>query len=136
MAIFGITSQTSAVWHVGAALSTLSIGFGINAVFRPRAGFEVFEFEYPKAAKEQKLVDGLMLIYGIRDVFMGVVLLAAYYYGAREVFGWSLIASSAVAFVDGVANQAVLGYGAGKHWGYAPVLTVVGSILLGAVDGL
>lgn len=136
MAIFGISSQTPAVWHTGAALATLFLGFGINAMLRPRAGFEIFEFEYPKAPKDQKLIDNLMIIYGIRDVFMGVSILAAYYFGAREVLGYSLIAGSVVAFVDGVANRAVLGHGQGKHWSYAPMLTIVGGILLGAVDGL
>lgn len=77
-----------------------------------------------------------MLVYGIRDVFMGVSILAAYFYGAREVLGCTLIAGSVAAFVDGVANKAVIGRGQGKHWGYAPMLTVAGSILLGAVDGL
>lgn len=136
MALFGITSQTPFVWHARAALATIFVGFGINAMLRPRAGFEIFEFEYPKAANEQKLIDNLMIIYGVRDVFMGVSMLAAWHFGAREVLGCSLIAGSVVAVVDGVANRAVLGYGQGKHWGYAPMLTIVGAVLLGAVDGL
>lgn len=136
MATLGITSQSPAVWNTGAALATLFIGFGVNAMLRPRAGLEIFEFEYPKSPKDQKLIDGLMLIYGVRDIFMGVTTLAAWYYGAKEVFAYSLIAGSVVALVDGVANKAVLGYGQGKHWGYAPVLTIVGAILLGVVDGL
>ena len=136
MPLLGISSQTPFIWHTSAALSTFFLGFGINAILRPRAGFEIFEFEYPKTAKDRTLIDNLMVIYGIRDVFMGVSMLAAWYYGAREVLGWSLVAGSVVAFVDGVANKAVLGHGQGKHWGYAPMLTIVGGVLLGLVDGL
>lgn len=136
MSSLGISSTSPIVWHTSALLSLLPLAFGINAMVRPRSGFEIFEFEYPKAVKDRKLIDGLMLIYGIRDVFWGMSQIAAWYYGAREVLGWLMVAGSVVAFVDGVANKAVLGYGQGKHWGYAPVLTILGAVLLGAVDGM
>lgn len=134
MAIFGISSQTPMVWHAGALFASIFLGFGVNAILRPRAGFEQFEFKYPAKAEDRKLIDGLMLIYGIRNVCMGFSMLAAWYFGAREVLGYSLIAGSVVAFVDGIANRAVLGYGQGQHWSYAPMLTILGAILLGAVD--
>lgn len=134
MPIYGISSQTPAVWHAGAFFASIFVAFGINAILRPRAGFEQFQFKYPTMADDQKLIDNLMIIYGIRDVAMGVSMLAAWYFGAREVLAYSLISGSVVAFVDGIANRAVLGYGQGQHWSYAPMLTIVGAILLGAID--
>jgi len=74
-----------------------------------------------------------MIVYGARDIFMGLALYAAAYTGNRKTLGWITLAGSAVAFVDGVVCWQA-GKGEWNHWGYAPMLTVVGGLLLGALD--
>lgn len=112
----------------------LFLGFGINAILRPRNALEFFEFEPPASASDKALVDSLMVIYGARDIFMGLAIHAATYFGDRKALGWILIAGSGVAFVDGAVCRAQVGKGEWNHWGYAPVLTAVGSMLLGVLD--
>eukprot|EP01117_Protostelium_nocturnum_P003364 TRINITY_DN14353_c0_g1_i1.p1 TRINITY_DN14353_c0_g1~~TRINITY_DN14353_c0_g1_i1.p1 ORF type:complete len:131 (-),score=39.29 TRINITY_DN14353_c0_g1_i1:104-496(-) len=119
---------------IATASGTIFLGFGINALFRPRSALEMFEWSPPTLAADQKLVDNLMVIYGARDVFMGLAIYFAAFYGTRKSLGWTLIAASGVAFVDGLASISQIGGGQWNHWGYAPVITLVGSLLLGVLD--
>lgn len=114
--------------------ATIFVGFGVNAMVRPRNGFEIFMFDLPASEADRKLVDSLMIIYGARDLFMGVAIYAAGYFGNRKALGSILIAGSAVAFVDGVVSKMQIGTGEWNHWGYAPALTAVGTMLLGVFD--
>lgn len=76
-----------------------------------------------------------MVLYGARDVFMGAAFYAAAYFGDRKALGWILIAGSGVAVVDGAVCRAQIGRGEWNHWGYAPVVAGVGSVLVGVWDG-
>ncbi|KAF9781325.1 hypothetical protein BJ322DRAFT_1213340 [Thelephora terrestris] len=115
------------------AVATIFIGFGFNAILRPENALTFFEWEPPTSASAKTLVDNLILLYGVRDIFMGVVINIAAYFGDRKALGWILIASSGVAFADGVIcwNQ---GKGEWNHWSYAPMLVGLGSLLLGTLD--
>jgi hypothetical protein len=42
-----------------------------------------------------------MVIYGARDIFVGLALYSAAYFGTRKSLGWVPTAGSGVAFVDG-----------------------------------
>lgn len=65
---------------------------------------------------------------------MGVAIYSATCFGHRQSLGWILLAGSAVAFVDGAVCRAQVGKGEWNHWGYAPMLTAIGSVLLGVLD--
>lgn len=114
--------------------ATIFLGFGINAMLRPQNALAIFEFEPPASASDKKLVDSLMVIYGARDVFMGLAISSATYFGDRKTSGWILIAAGGVAFVDGAVCRAQIGKGEWNHWGYAPVMATVGSMLVGFLD--
>ena len=115
--------------------ATIFLAFGINGLLRPRSALAVFEFDPPTSASDRQLVDNLMVLYAARDVFMGLAMYAAAYFGTRSTLGCILIAGSGVAFVDGAVCRAQIGRGEWNHWGYAPALTVVGGLFLGALDG-
>lgn len=66
---------------------------------------------------------------------MGLAIYSAAYFGERKSLGWILIAGSAVAFVDGAVCRVMVGKGEWNHWGYAPMLTAVGGVLVGGLDG-
>lgn len=127
-------SQSPYLPIISSIFGTLALGFGINGMLRPRKALAVFEFEPPASAADQKLVDSLIVLYGVRDVFMGLAVYSTTYFGNRKALGWILIAGSGVAFVDGIVSRAQIGRGEWNHWGYAPVMTAVGSILLGVLD--
>ena len=136
MAGLGISSQSIGLLHAGGFFAAGFLFFGFNAMFRPRAGLEIFEFERPKDAEAQKLVDGLVILYGARDVYMGATVAIAWYLANRTILGWSLVVGSGVVFVDGIVNNMVIGRGQWKHWGDAPVMGAVGAALLGLADHL
>jgi hypothetical protein len=128
-------SRSPSLRIAASVFATIFIGFGINGILRPQNALEFFEFEAPASASDKKLVDSLMIIYGARDIFMGLAIYSAAYFGDRKALGWILIAGSAVAFVDGAVCRAQVGKGEWNHWSYAPILTAVGSVLLGVLDG-
>lgn len=95
---------------------------------------EFFEFEAPTSASDRKLADALTLLYAVRDIFVGLAIYAATCFGDRRTLGSILVAASFVAFADGFIVKTQIGKGEWNHWGYAPMLTVVGSLLLGVLD--
>jgi hypothetical protein len=113
----------------GTVFGTISVGFGINAILRPAHGLTFFELEPPTAAADRRVVDALMAVYGIRDIFMGFAAYVAAYYGHSKILGWVMLATSAVAFGDGAICYQ-LGKGEWNHWGYAPIIALLGAILI------
>lgn len=133
-------SHSSSLLLAARVFGTIFIGFGINAILRPESALAPFELDVPIVARE--LVDKLMVIYGVRDIFMGVAMWAAATASAgtgnrgeygRKTLGWIVVAGSGVAFVDGAVCRSG-GKGEWNHWGYAPLLTIVGALLLGVLD--
>jgi len=129
------THSQSRYLHILANIfGTIWLGFGVNAMLRPRAAFAVFEFDLPSSAADQKLVESLMIIYGARDIFMGLAAYFTAWFGTPKACGWTLIAGAAVAGVDGLVCIRQIGDGQWNHWGYAPMIFVVGSLLAGVLD--
>ncbi|KAE8377546.1 hypothetical protein BDV26DRAFT_263223 [Aspergillus bertholletiae] len=127
------TSDSAVLRLVASAFAAIPIGFGINAFVRPDHALSFFEFEVPTSPAERNLVNSLMVIYGARDIFMGVALFSALLFGHPKSVGWIMIATSAVAYVDGFVCW-THGRGEWNHWGYAPILTVIGTLFLGLFD--
>ncbi|KAJ5104483.1 hypothetical protein NUU61_001830 [Penicillium alfredii] len=115
------------------AVGTIFVAFGVNAVLRPDNALTFFEFEPPAAATDKNMVDSLMAVYGVRDIFMGLAIYAAAFVGTRRSLGWTLLAASAVASADGFVCW-THGQGEWNHWGYAPMVAVLGGLLLGLSD--
>lgn len=121
--------------HLAAhAFATIFVGFGINAIVRPAHALTFFEFSPPAGAADAQLVDSLLAVYGVRDIFMGLAVYSAAIWGTNKSLGWTLIAASGVAAADGLVCYAH-GQGEWNHWGYAPMITVVGTLLTGLLDG-
>lgn len=126
-------SQSRALYLAATAFATLFVGFGVNAVIRPDHALTFFELKPPSAPADHRLVNSLMAVYGVRDIFMGLAIYAATFSGTARSLGWILISASAVAFADGAVCW-THGQGQWSHWSYAPIVTVVGSLLLGVFD--
>lgn len=123
-------SQSPLLLLAGSAFGAIFVAFGLNAMIRPQHGLSFFPFTPPPPAA-QPLVDAITVVYGARDIFMGVAVWATAYWTQRKALGAILVACSAMAFVDGWVVMGLEGDGQWNHWGYAPMLTVVGSLLLG-----
>ncbi|KAI9925769.1 hypothetical protein ASPWEDRAFT_52659 [Aspergillus wentii DTO 134E9] len=126
-------SQFPSLRLFGTIIGTICIAFGINAILRPSSALSFFEFDYPTTLAEKTLIDNMLIIYGARDVLMGLAAYITAYYDGRAL-GWTLLAISGVAYVDGFVCWRN-GGGEWNHWGYAPVVSVAGVGLLGCFDG-
>ncbi|KAL4950918.1 hypothetical protein BDW69DRAFT_171123 [Aspergillus filifer] len=115
------------------AFSLMAIGFGINALVRPEHALTFFEWEMPHALDERQLVEALLYVYGVRDIFWGLAIWIAAAYGNQKTAGWTLIAASGVAFADGYICY-TWGHGQWGHWSYAPMFTALGAAFLGLFD--
>ena len=139
-----VTSQTPALLIAANFFATISFGFGINAIVRPANGLSFFEFPTTKeekaalaAKQESSVVNGMMAVYGVRDIFMGVATYAAAYFSPandHRILGCMLIATSLVAFADGAICVAYKTGAQWNHWGYAPVVGGIGAVLFGVLD--
>ncbi|KAK3322952.1 hypothetical protein B0H66DRAFT_217463 [Apodospora peruviana] len=110
------------------AFATLFIGFGFNAIFNPTHALTFFEFSPPTDPATARMVDSLLAVYGVRDIFMGVAIFSAAFFGTKQSQGWTLLAASGVAIVDGIVCW-THGQGQWGHWSYAPAVAVVGGLL-------
>ncbi|KAK5654237.1 hypothetical protein OQA88_7412 [Cercophora sp. LCS_1] len=111
-------------------VATLFVGFGVNAIVNPASALSFFEFVHPAGAGEVGLVNSLLAVYGVRDIFMGVAIYAAALAGTNKSLGLTMLAAGLVAAADGYVCF-VHGAGEMNHWGYAPLLVVTGGLLLG-----
>jgi len=124
-------SQSFLLVIASTIFGTIFIAGGVNAILRPEHALSFFELSYPSVPSLRPVIDALMLVYGVRDIFMGLAMYATAYFDNKEALGWIVIAGSAVAFADGIACKVYVGKGEWGHWGYAPMLTVVGGLLAG-----
>ena len=127
-------SQSTAVIVAANAIGMIWISFGFYDVISPEQGLTFFEFQPPVLPSERAMVNSLVFIIGIRDVFIGLAIHLTAYFGSRSALAWIMLAASAEAFLDGVVCYSH-GKGEWNHWGYAPILTVIGLLLLGVFDG-
>ena len=82
----------------------------------------------------KNLVHNLVSLYGVKDIFVGVVIYITAHFVDRKTLGCTLIAASGVAFADGLIcwNQ---GRGEWHHRSYVPMLIANGSICSGFGPG-
>ena len=110
---------------------TIFIAFGVNAIVRPESALSFFELQYPSSlSTHTQLVDALSAVYGVRDIFMGLAIYAMAYLGNRKSLGCIVILSAAVGIADGVVCKIFVGTGEWNHWAYAPVLGLLGAMMM------
>lgn len=126
-------SQFAALQLAAHAFATIFVGFGVNALLRPANALTFFEFAPPAGSADAQMVDSLLAVYGVRDIFMGAAIYSAAFWGTNKSLGWTLVAASAVAVADGLVCYSH-GQGEWNHWGYAPAVAVVGAVLTGLFD--
>ncbi|KAI5359527.1 hypothetical protein Slin15195_G071540 [Septoria linicola] len=126
-------SQSPWIRYVCAAFGAIFIGFGINVMVNPVSALSFFELSYPVLPGQRKLVDTLLAVYGYRDIFMGLAILAPSMYGSTKTLGLIMLAAASVAGIDGWACYSTVESGWMNHWGYAPMLAVVRAVLTAGI---
>jgi hypothetical protein len=127
-------SHTHILTIAAGTVGTIFIGFGLNGMLRPKQALSFFKFDPPTLLQDKKVVKALVIIESSRDIFIGLAIYAASYHGHRRALGCIVVTAGLVAFVDGAVCLATFGKGYWVHWGYAPVVTTIGGLLLGIPD--
>jgi len=127
-------SQSRSLRILALIIATAMVSAGINGILRPKIALSIFGFDAPASPTDQKLVDSLMAIYGVRDLYMGLSVYVAMYFGNRKTLAWTLFALTTVAFVDGAVTRSQIGTGEWVHWAAVPVGVGLGTSLLGVFD--
>lgn len=122
-------SQSPATRYAAYFFGSIFLGFGVNAMAFPQSALSFFELSYPILPEQKNLVDALLIVYGVRDIFMGVAIFAAAYFGTTPALGWILFAAGGCAGVDGWVCKTFAGQGEMSHWGYGPVVAILGLVL-------
>ncbi|KNG89302.1 aflNa/ hypD/ hypothetical protein [Aspergillus nomiae NRRL 13137] len=107
--------------------------FWHQRLIRPDHALTFFEWTPPTATADRQLVDSLMYVYGVRDIYIGLSVYVASIFGTPKSLGWTLLAFSAVAFADGAICWS-WGHGEWGHWSYAPIVALIGTALSGLLD--
>lgn len=111
---------------------TIFLGFGFNYTLRPRESFSTFGFSAsPTTLADQQLMDSIIVLYGVKDLFMGVTTYSALMWGSRKTLGAILMMAGFCAWIDGYVVKAQAGTGEWNHWGYGSAITVVGALTFG-----
>lgn len=121
--------------NTAAVISLIPTTLGITAMLRPRHMLKLLHFPSPKDAEAQKVVDNLVRMFGGRDLALGLFVLAARYFGNREVLGWIMVAGSVAPAVDGWATRLQLGQREWDHWPFIVVNLALGGGMLGWFGG-
>ncbi|KAL6715427.1 hypothetical protein ACLMJK_006388 [Lecanora helva] len=130
--------------YVTLYFATIFIGFGILCFVNFSKTLSFFELPYPQVSSKspektaladaKKTVDALAIVYGVRDIYMGAAIYAATLCGTRQALGWIVVAGACVAATDGAVCKFMVGKGEMNHWSYAPLMALLGGVILGAFD--
>lgn len=105
---------------------------GAGAVLSPLPSLSsMFKFTPPTdAASGQRFATSLTRMYGMRDLYAGLVTLAVWYRGDRELLGWSLLFGGGVAAADSWASKNQLGKYDASHLVVTAALIGIGGALI------
>ena len=104
---------------------------GINAILRPNSFYGMLKVAPPKDPAARKLADAQILMYGARDLTVGLACLAAWHSGNQQTMGLVLLATLPMAIIDAFAVGRLVGEGEWIHWATVPVLVGIGAGCLG-----
>ena len=98
----------------------------------PRTGYSLYGFSStPTNAADWAVMERVMILYGVKDVFMAAAIYTSTWYGTRTNAGLVLMAAGAAAGADGYVVGKEAGANHWNHWGYGSVMIVLGAVMTG-----
>jgi hypothetical protein len=126
-------SHSPILRYAATLLGAITFGFGVNYVSNPESAYDIFEFPRMSIQSDQDIMNAVMILYGAKDLFMGIAIWASVWLGTRKSAGLILMASSGAAGIDGYIVNKMTGGGEWNHWGYGSVMMVLGLVMTGIV---
>ncbi|KUJ12750.1 uncharacterized protein LY89DRAFT_191880 [Mollisia scopiformis] len=128
-------SQSPFLSIIATAFGTISLGFGINSILNPMSELSFFELQGLAATADPILIECLMIAFGAKLIGAALAVFATAFFGSRKALGCVLIAGGGVAGVDGWICKSYMGTGEWNHWGYGSMMVILGTVLMGILDG-
>ena len=120
--------------YLSTLFSTIFLGFGATHVLYPRTGYSLYGFSTaPSSAADWAVMERVLILYGAKDIFVAVAILASTWWGTRKSAGMVLMAAGACAGLDGWVVGREAGTGEWNHWGYGGVMAGLGSVMMGVL---
>lgn len=129
-----LNSRSPILLTTAAALSPIALAAGALGFVSPRSGLELLKSIFGFQPASPREAENFMLFWASRDLFMGIVTVAAWYHNDARAMGYIMAAASVVCVIDGRVSQRQQGKGAWVHWGCVPVFAGLSAALLGAFD--
>ena len=118
-------------FHATVPLSTVLLGFGLNATFRPEAHLAALGFPAHTEPTAAKLNAALMSIWGIRNISARLLLLLIWSQKDEILMAKALGVTMLLPIMDGLVSRRLMGGGELQHWSSPPVLAfVIAGLLL------
>lgn len=89
----GISKHPIFPW-IATIFGTIMFGFGVAYTCFPRDAFSTFGFPSPTTPADLKLMDAVMILYGVKDLYMGISVWATTWLGSRRLAGLLLFAGA------------------------------------------
>lgn len=124
-------SQSPILRYIATLFGCITFGFGINYIFNPSSAYDIFQFPRMSSEADQDIMNAVMILYGAKDLFMGIAIWASTWSGTRRSAGMVLMAGGAAAGIDGYIVNRMTGGGEWNHWGYGSVMVMLGLAMIG-----
>ncbi|OSS48109.1 hypothetical protein B5807_06632 [Epicoccum nigrum] len=120
--------------YLSSLCSLIFLAFGATYILSPRTGYTLYGFSSgPATPSDWAIMERIMVLYGAKDVFVGVAIACTTWVGTRKSAGVVLVAAGLCAGVDGWVVQSEAGRGAWNHWGYGSLMGVLGCVVGGVL---
>ncbi|THX32582.1 hypothetical protein D6D10_08054 [Aureobasidium pullulans] len=135
MSYLGLSSQSPLAINTAAGFGVFQLTLGLIGILRPYVMLNVWEVDTSViAAKEKNLIEALIQLYGLRNVALGLMIVAVRSFADSRTLGSVVMCGLIVAFGDGFLQKRLTGGGEWKHWSFLPAGAGLGMLLLGYFD--
>ncbi|KAF2129072.1 hypothetical protein P153DRAFT_265152, partial [Dothidotthia symphoricarpi CBS 119687] len=92
----------SSLRYLSTLFSMVFLGFGVTYIVYPRLGYSLSGFTVSSTNNaDAELMDCIMVLYGAKDLFMAVAIMASIWYGTRKSAGMMMAASACAQMCGG-----------------------------------
>ncbi|THW45521.1 alpha/beta-hydrolase [Aureobasidium pullulans] len=121
MSYLGLSSQSPLAINTAAGFGVFQLTLGLTGILRPYVMLNIWEVDTSViAAKEKNLIEALIQLYGLRNVALGLMIVAVRSFADSRTLGSVVMCDLIVAFGDGFLQKRLTGGGEWKHWSFLP----------------
>lgn len=129
-------SQNQWLPPAAAVFSSFPLLVGLQLLLKPNSGLDMLDYKLPQDKSFHSLVQAFVRYFGARDLTLGLIQLAIWRSGNKQLLGTTVLIGSGLATMDGFINRLDVPGGEWKHWVFVPIGLIISGGLLGTFDSL